>query len=122
MSFVRIFVVSLITALVLSLGTSGIAAAAGGVAHETHCAERLDQVHDHHGVAQEKNLKSLDRATPASAVHDHETCMIHACPALFPEAVNYQVEPYFLFAKLQFIDAPMQLIERVESLHRPPNT
>lgn len=122
MSVVRIFVVPLIAALVLSLGTSGIAADAGGVANEIHCEKRLDQVNKNHDLAHDKNQKTSDQEIPATAVHGHETCMNHACHALFPEAVSYQVEPYFLFAKRQFVDAPMRLIEPVESLHRPPNT
>lgn len=115
MNVTRIFITSWVLVLVLTLGTNGIAIAASGVAHEINCADR-------HGVAHEETLQSPDHVASMAAEHDHESCMFHACPALFADAGNYQVEPHLLYTKLLFVDPPLRVIERVESLLRPPNT
>lgn len=122
MSVARIFVMSLFTVLILSLGANGIVAAASGVSHEIHCADHHEQTYDHHSVAHAGNLESPNSMTSKTVQHDHETCMFHACPAMFAEDLDYKAEPYLLFTKLQYVDPLIQVVERTESLHRPPNT
>lgn len=121
MNVTRIFLTSWLVVLVLSLGTNTIAATAAGVAHEINCADRHDRTHGH-DVAHEEFVQSSDNMMVMDADHDHETCMNHACPALFTNIGNYQVDPQLIYSKLLYFDPPLRVIERVESLHRPPST
>ena len=121
MNVTRIFLTSWLVVLVLSLGTNTIAATAAGVAHEINCADRHDRTHGH-DVAHEEFVQSSDNMMVMDADHDQETCMNHACPALFINIGNYQVDPQLIYSKLLYFDPPLRVIERVESLHRPPST
>lgn len=121
MSVMRIFITSWVFVFAFSIGINGIAAAASGVAHEIHCADRLDGA-DNLGADHGQKLHHIEDLATSDAEHDHESCMLHACPALFPEADKHEAEPHQLLTKLLFVDPPLQVFERVESLHRPPNT
>ncbi|MDF1671629.1 MAG: hypothetical protein P1U83_18695 [Roseovarius sp.] len=121
MSLTRALITFWIFVVALSFGLNGIATAAGGVAHEIHCADRPDVAHDHsadHG----HELYHSEYLATSDVEHDHETCMFHACPALFPDADKNEAAPHQLLTRLHFVDPTLQKLERVESLHRPPNT
>ncbi len=107
--------------LALSLGTNGITAETIGFSHVIDCAEVLGHTCEH-DAAHEGDIEPDADMTAVDTDRDNERCMFHACPAIFAEGVTYQAEPFLLLTKLQYNSETMQVIERVESLHRPPNT
>lgn len=121
MSLTRALITFWIFVVALSFGLNGIASAAGGIGHELNCTDHIDGSHKHSEVHGQKPHQSVDLAGSDSE-HDHESCMFHACPALSPGADIHEAVPHQLLTKILFIDPRLQVFERVESLHRPPNT
>lgn len=121
MNGTRIFLTSWLVVLILSLGTSAIASTVSGVAHEINCSDRHGQTHNH-DVDHKHSIDSSNKIVASETTHDHETCMVHACSAMFTEIAVFQADPRLTVSKLLHSDPPVRVIERVESLHRPPNT
>ncbi|WP_143076340.1 hypothetical protein [Roseovarius lutimaris] len=110
-----------ILALILAIGSNGVAIASSSIEHQESCVDAAqgdafhvtpDDGHDH-----EINMSSHN--VPE---HDHDTCMSHAGPALFPETNRPQYLPVSLLDRLHMQDHSVNVVVRAESLHRPPNT
>ncbi len=113
----------LVTAIVFAIGINGVASAANGLEHQTHCIDAIgakanhlpaDHADDHH----HDDLTS-SHATPG---HDHETCMMHACPALSVKPVKCGEVADTILAKLSWPERSMLLFERADGLKRPPKS
>lgn len=123
MAMMRQMVVLLMTALVIMTGANGIAMASNEIEHQKHCAPAIGDTvqnmaandghaHDHPDIA-------TRHAMPG---HDHETCMIHACPALSPE-MSVADEPHgVLVTTLVWPETTLIGPARTDDLQRPPKS
>lgn len=108
-------------AIVFAITLNGVAMAANDLSHQVHCLNAfedsadhatMDHAHDHEGVA-------AKHATPG---HDHETCMMHACPALSEEAIKLRKLADTLITTLVWPEALAYATERGDGLKRPPKS
>lgn len=117
-------------ALICALGTNGIAFAASNVAHQTHCndavvdtanvtavGETLGHNHEQVGHAHENQGLVAQHTMPD---HDHETCMMHACPALSVEAQKLRCLAGVLLVKVSWPEESILVLEFADGLKRPP--
>ncbi len=121
MHLLRHLLSCLSVALIIALSTNGIAMAANDFGHQAHCVDAYvgsshatdaHQSHDHNGLA----------AQHAAPDHDHETCMMHACPALSTEAVKLGELADTILTKLVWPERPLQALEHPDGLKRPPKS
>lgn len=113
----------LVIAIIVAFSTNGVAMAANGIGHQTHCVEVLGETsQDARSMhAHERNRDGMvtQHATPG---HDHDTCMIHACLALTVSTSTLgQVTDTFL-AMLSWPEQPLLAPRLAEDLKRPPKS
>lgn len=113
----------LVIAIIVALGTNGMAMAANDVQHQAHCVNASgetsqdagsdrDHEHDHDGMVAEHTASD----------HDHDTCMIHACPALSVDTIKL-VELLDTFSdKLSWPEHPLLALALADGLYRPPKS
>ena len=110
-----------VMALIFAVGANGVAMASSDVINQEHCVHAVsdaDQIaHDHDNHA--ANHENSNDAVPE---HDHETCMIHGCSAVAYDAHGPVEMPVFLSAVLTATEHEFMVLERSETLLRPPNT
>lgn len=115
----------LVIAVVFAISVNGVAMAANSLGHQTHCVDvpgetsqdamsehARDHEHDHNGLA-------AQHATPD---HDHETCMIHVCPALSVDATKLRRLASGVFTTLSLPEQPLHALELADGLKRPPKS
>lgn len=123
MAMMRQMVVLLMTALVIMTGANGIAMASNEIEHQKHCAQAIGDTvqnmaandghaHDHADIA-------TRHAMPG---HDHETCMIHACPALSPEMSVADKRHGVLLTTLVWPETSLIGPAHTDDLQRPPKS
>ena len=130
MDVLRHLLACLTLALIFALSTNGFALAANDVAHQTHCIDAFGEIgqdpvvdqahgrghmptdHEHEGLAAKHTMPD----------HDHETCLMHACPALSIEAAKLLVLADVLLMKVSWSEQPLHALERPDGLKRPPKT
>lgn len=121
MNHVRHIISVLVIAIVFAMTLNGVAAAANDPLHQAHCVDAFGETaeydaaehsHDHDGFA-------AKHATPG---HDHETCMMHACPALAAETIKFRAFAETLMATLSWPETPLHALERDDGLKRPPKS
>lgn len=119
-------------ALIFALSTNGMALAASNVAHQTHCIDAfgetadvtmLDETleHNHEQVDHSHEIQGL-AAKHTVPDHNHETCMMHACPALSIEAAKLRVLAEILLMKMSWHEESVLVLELSDGLKRPPKT
>lgn len=117
----RIFVVFLTVAIALTISVNGIATAAGSVTHEIHCLEHHGLEHEHE-AGFGTDLQTSGDVEAADKEHEHDSCMFHACSAVFTESLERPAPFHNVIADLHDTASRLRVVERVENLHRPPNT
>ena len=119
----RQFVSCLVIALTFAVSANGMASAAISLGHQNNCIATLDasaaQAGADHGHGHHHDEPAQPQ--PASG-HDHETCMMHACPALNVRAVRIQAQSDVFLAKLSWLEHASVQFERADSLKRPPKS
>ena len=123
MQLMRHLLFCLVIAIVFAVGINGVASAANGLEHQTHCIDALDQKAElskaDHADGHHHDDLTNSHATPG---HDHETCMMHACPALSVKPVKCGEVADTILAKLSWPERSMLLFERADELKRPPKS
>ena len=123
MHLVRYMFFCIVVAVVFAVGMNGVAMAANDVGHQAHCidtfGENSPEVAANHG-----HEHTLDHskvvAQHTAPDHDHDTCVIHPCPALSAGSIKLgKLEGTFL-NKLSWPDQPLLALERADGLKRPP--
>ena len=119
-TFRRIFRTFLLT-LIFAVGANSVVMAASDVMNQEQCLHAIaqdatpDNAHDHHTGHIAKSDDSVSK-------HDHETCMMHACPAVAHETQILAEIPLSLLTVLSAMEQEFLLLERTDDLLRPPNT
>ncbi|WP_417728382.1 hypothetical protein [Roseovarius sp.] len=111
----------ILTALVIVTGFSGFAAASSKFGAHDHCVfphseqtQVLSAADDHmHGDGDVAPRHSLPN-------HDHETCTVHACSALFPAICNTGEPHSVLLTTLVWPEISMIGPAQTDDLQRPP--
>ena len=115
----------LVIAIIFAMSVNGVAMAANGLGHQLHCLDAFgetlhDAISEHaHEHKHELGDLAAQHATPG---HDHETCMIHACPALSGDAITLGELTEFFTAKLSWPELPQHVLERADGMKRPPKS
>jgi len=113
----------LITALVITTGANNVAMASNEIEHQKHCAHAIvdtvqdmaandGHAHDHADIAKRHAMPD----------HDHETCLIHACPALSPELSVADERHGVLLTTLVWPETTLIGPARTDDLQRPPKS
>ena len=127
MSWLRYMMSCLAGAVIVALVLGNVAMAANAVGHNAHCVDAIDdtvgetasyETHDH--AHDHSNDQAALMDLHAASDHDHETCMMHACPALSPEPVNLTRLSGVFLARLIWPDRALLAPVRAEGLKRPP--
>ena len=123
MVLIRHMMEVIVLSLILAIGGSSMAVASGGIDQQEHCADAFDaESHDATaGVAHNHEMDGSSHKV-SEHDHDHDSCVSHTCPVLFPNPGNSQDLVGFLLATLTMQDHALHVVARAESLHRPPNT
>lgn len=123
MNLTRHVLSCLVIVTIVALGTNGMAMAANDVQHQAHCVNASGETtedarsdHDHeHGhddmVAQH-----------TASDHDHDTCMIHACPALSVDTIKLSKLSDTFSDNLNWPEHPLLALELADGLFRPPKS
>lgn len=97
--------------------------AANDPLHQVHCVDAYGDTADHaatnHAHDHDHGGLAAKHAEPG---HDHETCMMHACPALASEVIKLLASTDMLLATLSWPENPMHAPERGDGLKRPPKS
>lgn len=113
----------LMTALVIVTGAHGIAMASNEIEHQKHCvhaiSEEMDNVAANDGHVHDHADISTRHSVPD---HDHETCMIHACPALSPESSVAHERHGVLLTTLVWPENSLIAPAHTDDLQRPPRS
>lgn len=125
MQFLRSLISCLVIAVVAAISVNGIAMAANDLGHQTHCIDTIGGYSDETttGHAHDDGHDDTDLVTQhATPNHDHEACMMHACPGLSANAIKIEEIADVFLAKLTWPERSMYLFERTDGLKRPPKT
>ena len=111
----------MVLALIFAIGGNGVAMALEGVDAQENCVHAIetDLREATAGIA---HTHEMDGSHHTFSQHDHDTCMLHACPAMFSEHENTVNLAGTLLATMTMQDHTLHVVARAESLHRPPNT
>lgn len=109
----------ILIAIVVSISVNGVAMAANELQHQTHCLQSPEEADKHHASAHgaDHDGTANHHATPG---HDHETCMMHACPALSADSPGVITLADVLLAHLSWPDRPLISLGITDGLKRPP--
>lgn len=113
----------LIACLVIAfaIGVQGVASAASGLTHQTHCIDAMGAKADHSTEFHGEGHRHDDLASPdATSGHDHETCMIYAYPALSETGVRLGGAAGVFLAKLRWPEGSAHALESEDGPKRPP--
>lgn len=113
----------LVIAMIVALGTNGMAMAANDVQHQAHCViasgetsqdarSYHDHEHDHDDMV----------AQHTASDHDHDTCMIHACPVLSVDTIKLGELSDSFPDKLSWPEHPLLAPALADGLYRPPKS
>ena len=125
MHLLRHMLSCLLIAVVFAISVNGVAMAANSLGHQTHCVDTFgensqDAMSEHaHDHEHDDDGLAAQHATPG---HDHETCMIHACPALSNDAIKLRILVNDVFTKLSLPEQPLHTLELADGLKRPPKS
>ena len=125
MHLMRYLLSCLVISLIVAISSGGVAMAANDLGHQTHCMTAVDETsHDTNAKHTHNHAHDHDGLVTQHAApeHDHETCMMHACPALFADATFLAEAADTLLAKLSWPEQPLLALERADGLKRPPKS
>lgn len=111
----------LVFAIVIAFSMNGVAMSANSAGQHAHCAdaaggdiEKIDStpMHEHGGI-------EAQHVTPA---HDHDTCMLHACPALSTDVMKLGELTDIYLTTLSWPEQRLLVRELSDGLKRPPKS
>lgn len=113
----------LVIAIVFAMTLNGVAAAANDPLHQAHCVDAFGETEEHDAAEHSHDHDHDGLAAKHTAPgHDHETCMMHACPALAAEAIKFHALAETLLATLSWPETPLHAPGRGDDLKRPPKS
>ena len=121
MNVLRHILTCLSISIIVAISVNSLAMAANDLSHQMHCLEAGEDlsVHATANYAHDHDRIAVKQQTPG---HDHETCMIHAYPALSAEAVKLRKLADTLLTTLVWPEAHAYTLEHGDALKRPPKS
>lgn len=120
---------SLLIVVMTAVSTTGVAVAATVVEHQANCLTAISEqasdttlVHTHDHVHADEHDHANQVAGHSVPGHDHDTCMMHSCPALSSGALELSDATDCLLLTIVWPDKPWHALDLANGLKRPPKT